>query len=71
MKCARDAIVVVAGDILVDTAKCSLCERRSAGNGFSGDRTPFCVAQCAESAKKSLRTGSLCEKRIAAAERIY
>jgi Fe-S-cluster-containing dehydrogenase component len=70
LACGQDAIVVVAGDVLVDTAKCLLCEKRGAGDRSSGDITPSCVVQCAGSAKKSLRAGSLREKRIAAAERI-
>jgi Fe-S-cluster-containing hydrogenase component 2 len=68
--CGRDALVVVAGDVLVDTAKCSLCDKRDAKDRSLGEVTPSCVTRCARSANKALRAGSLREKRIAAAERM-
>jgi hypothetical protein len=54
-----EEFVSVAGDLLVDAANCE------AGG------LPSCVAACDKSAKKTVRGGSLREKRIKIADRIY
>jgi Fe-S-cluster-containing hydrogenase component 2 len=57
--CGEEAIVNVAGDILVDRVKCAPCKG-------SGGEVPSCVAACGKSAKKTLWGGSLNEKRVKA-----
>jgi Fe-S-cluster-containing hydrogenase component 2 len=62
VECGEDAIVNVAGDILVDCVKCAEC------GGDSGE-LPSCVAGCDKSLTKTLRSGSEAEKRKRTADR--
>jgi Fe-S-cluster-containing hydrogenase component 2 len=69
LECGQGAIIEVAGDILVDRAKCVPCDTRrteEAGGGL-----PRCIALCDKAGVKSLRSDSLSEKRTKTVEKIY
>ena len=46
IECAEDALVLVAGDLLLVTEKCSVCGQ------YKGYKIPDCIANCPASAVK-------------------
>jgi Fe-S-cluster-containing dehydrogenase component len=64
--CGEDAIVVAAGDVLVDTVKCGPC-----GKAGAAGEAPPCVVQCDKSARKTIRAGSAQEKRTKTVDRCH